>query len=236
MASTRKLKLPDGNTITYQLERRARRTLGLKISPEGLVVHAPKLLLVRQIESLLTEKSRWIQQKLEKQAQHYIPPVDWQDQTALLYLGNDISLSIEPSTRNQQAKLTGNVLSLRLNDQSPEMVQRKVLQWYQKQALPDFQKRISLFASKLGVATPPVKLSNAKTRWGSCNSRGIIRLSWRLIQAPPEMINYVVCHELAHLKQMNHSPHFYAVLTSLMPEHRRVEKALDAFSPQLHRL
>lgn len=236
MASTRKLTLPDGNTITYQLERRVRRTLGLKISPEGLTVHAPKLLLVRQIESLLSEKSRWIQQKLEKQAQQYIPPIDWQDQATLLYLGNDISLRIEPSTRNQQAKLTGNVLSLRLNDQSPEMVQRKVLQWYQKQALPDFQRRISLYANKLGVAIPTVKLSNAKTRWGSCNSRGVIRLSWRLIQAPPEMINYVVCHELAHLKEMNHSPRFYAVLASLMPEHRQVEKALDQFSSQLHRL
>lgn len=236
MASTRKLKLPNGDTITYQLERRSRRTIGLKITPAGLIVHAPKLLLVRQIESLLKEKSRWIQQKLQKQAAQYIPPIEWEDNAALLYLGNDIQLQIEKSTRNQQAKLSDNALLLRLNDQSAEMIQRKTLQWYQKQALPDFKKRIALFASKLGVPTPPIKLSNAKTRWGSCNSRGEIRLSWRLIQAPPAMINYVVCHELAHLKEMNHSPRFYAVLASLMPEHRQVEKALDQFSAQLHRL
>ncbi len=236
MASTRKLTLPNGSTISYQLERRSRRTIGLKISPEGLTVHAPKLLLVRQIESLLKEKSRWIQQKLEKQATQYIPPIEWKNNAALLYLGNDIHLQIEDSARNQQAKLTEHTLLLRLNDQSTEMVQRKTMQWYQKQALPDFQKRITLFASRLGVPTPPIRLSNAKTRWGSCNSRGEIRLSWRLIQAPPAMINYVVCHELAHLKEMNHSPRFYAVLASLMPEHRQVEKALDQFSPQLHRL
>ena len=84
MASTRKLTLPDGNTITYQLERRSRRTIGLKISPEGLVVHAPKLLLVRQIESLLQSKSHWIQQKLAKQAAHYIPPIAWENQAMLL--------------------------------------------------------------------------------------------------------------------------------------------------------
>ncbi len=236
MASTRKLTLPNGESIEYQLERRARKTIGLKISLDGLTVHAPKLLLVRQIEQLLQEKAHWIQQKLAKLADSFVPPITWQADEPLLYLGNDIVLSVEQTQRNQRTNLVEDTLKVKLTNPTPEQIAKQVMQWYQKQAAPDFDKRLALFARKLGVATPPLKLSNAKTRWGSCNSKGVIRLSWRLIQAPPAMINYVVCHELAHLKEMNHSPRFYAVLSQLMPEHRPVEKALDNFSAQLQRL
>ncbi len=236
LSSTRTLKLPDGASITYQLDRRSRKTLGLKITENGLEVHAPKLLLIKQIEALIKDKARWIQEKLSKQADNKIPPISWQDKESLLYLGQDIALCFKTHQRNQAAKLHGQALQLNLIDHSSEMVQRKVIQWYQKQALKYFSRRLSLFAHKLGVPTPPLSLSNAKTRWGSCNSRGQIRLSWRLMQAPPEMINYVVCHELAHLKEMNHSPRFYAVLEGLMPNHRQVEKALDHFTPQLRRI
>lgn len=236
MASARKLTLPNGKSIPYQLERRSRKTLGLKITASGLTVHAPKLLLVRQIEAILQEKSRWIQEKLAKQALLYVPPIAWENDEALLFLGRDIFLNIVQHNRNKVPSLTGDKLNIALTDPEPVKIQHKVTQWYQKQATTDFARRLALFASQLGVPTPPLKLSNAKTRWGSCNSRGVIRLSWRLMQAPPEMINYVVCHELAHLKEMNHSPRFYAVLSSLLPEHRRLETALDQLTPQLKRL
>jgi predicted metal-dependent hydrolase len=114
------------------------------------------------------------------------------------------------------------------------VVERKVLQWYKKQALTDFSRRLSLFATKLGVPTPPLFLSNARSRWGSCNSRKEIRLNWRLLQAPPHIINYVVCHELAHLKEMNHSAKFWAVVASIFPDYKAAEKELKAWSPKLH--
>ena len=113
---------------------------------------------------------------------------------------------------------------------------RMVLMWYKKQAALDFARRLEVFAAKLGVPTPPLTLSNAQSRWGSCNSRGEVRLSWRLLQAPPHIINYVICHELAHLKQMNHSAKFYAVLESLFPNYKVAEKELKLLSPQLHRM
>jgi predicted metal-dependent hydrolase len=113
---------------------------------------------------------------------------------------------------------------------------RKVIAWYKKQAKLDFSRRLEILAAKLGVETPPLTLSNAQSRWGSCNSRGEVRLSWRLLQAPPHIINYVICHELAHLKQMNHSAKFYAVLENLFPNHKAAEKELKTLSPQLHRL
>jgi len=93
-----------------------------------------------------------------------------------------------------------------------------------------------LFAAKLGVTTPPFKLSNARSRWGSCTSQGDIRLNWRLIQAPPSIINYVICHELAHLKEMNHSAQYWAIVEGIYPHYKAAEKELKQLSAVLHRI
>jgi predicted metal-dependent hydrolase len=116
------------------------------------------------------------------------------------------------------------------------LIQRKVVQWYKKQALVDFARRLEIFSAKLGVALPQLLLSNARSRWGSCNSRKEVRLNWRLLQAPPHIINYVVCHELAHLKEMNHSVRFWHVVESIFPDYKTAEKELKALSALLHRI
>lgn len=230
------LQLPNGEVITYLLELRQRKTVGLKITDAGLAVHAPKRIPQYQLAQVLADKAHWIMRKLADREANQVQPVQWVDGEHLLYLGQDIQLEFIESKTNKAPKLEGDVLKLALTNHTPQIVQRKVTQWYQKQALPDFLRRIELFASRLGVPTPPVKLSNAKSRWGSCNSRGEVRLAWRLIQASPDMINFVVCHELAHLKEMNHSPRFYAVLDELFPSHRQVERAMKILTPQLHRI
>ena len=133
--------------------------------------------------------------------------------------------------------LQGNQLLVRSPQiDQPAFVARKVLQWYAQQALPDFKRRVELVAAQMGEKITSVALSNAKSRWGSCNSRRQIRLNWRLIQAPPHIIQYVVCHEMAHLKEMNHSARFYAVQERLFPNHVQAEKELRALSPILHRM
>jgi predicted metal-dependent hydrolase len=87
---------------------------------------------------------------------------------------------------------------------------------------------------KLNVHPSIVYLSNAKSRWGSCNSKKEIRLNWRLIQAPPHIINYVICHELAHLKEMNHSNRFWEEVEKVLPEYRSSEKELKTLSSDLY--
>jgi predicted metal-dependent hydrolase len=119
------------------------------------------------------------------------------------------------------------------NDQS--LVARKVIQWYKKQAVTDFTRRLEIFSSKLGVQFTSLTISNAASRWGSCNSKKEIRLNWRLLQAPPHLINYVVCHELAHIKEMNHSAKFWATVASIYPDYKVAEKELKALSATLHR-
>lgn len=234
---TQQLQLPNGQTIAYQLDLRARRTIGLKITDMGLVVHAPKRISASQLQQVLQEKSSWIQQKLALREANQVAPMQWLDGEPLLFMGQDIVLTLVAHPTSKAVTLEGDKLLVRspyINN--PDWVARKVLQWYAQQALPDFKRRVALIAAQMGEQVSGVGLSNAKSRWGSCNSRKQIRLNWRLIQAPPHVIQYVVCHEMAHLKEMNHSARFYAVQASLFPQYEHAEKALKALSPILHRM
>jgi predicted metal-dependent hydrolase len=230
------LTFSNGQTISYLLERRPRRTVGLKITENGLVVHAPKRIFEFQLNQILQEKSNWILTKLQAREANQIEKIQWVDGEHLLYLGQDIQLKLIPDIK-KTVHFERNELAIH----APEVnihnaCSRMVLMWYKKQAALDFARRLEVFAAKLGVPTPPLTLSNAQSRWGSCNSRGEVRLSWRLLQAPPHIINYVICHELAHIKQMNHSAKFYAVVESLFPNFKAAEKELKLLSPQLHRM
>ncbi len=229
------LTLPSGEQLSYQLERRQRRTVGLKITPDGLVVHAPKRISQSLLDSLIAQKADWIQKKLSAVDQNKLPPLQWQDGEQLLLLGNTVTLAVMHDTRSRAVNHLPGLLELAMpNHSDGQAIARKVLQWYKKQALTDFSRRLEIFSTRLGVTLPKLLLSNARTRWGSCNSKREVRLNWRLLQAPPHLINYVICHELAHLKEMNHSARFWAVVASLYPDYKAAEKELKAWSPRLH--
>lgn len=231
------LTLANGQQIPYQLELRPRRTVGLKITQQGLVVHAPKRIVVHQLNQILQEKSAWILNKLALREANTIEPVQWQPGEHLLFLGQDVTLQVVETKKKSQVQLSANQLVVSIKEATNQtLIAKKAIQWFQQQAFEDFVRRVEIFATKLGVKPPPVALSNAHLRWGSCNSRGQVRLNWRLIQAPPQVINYVVCHELAHLEEMNHSARFYAVLAQIFPDYVEAEKLLKQISPQLHRI
>jgi len=231
------LNLPSGETIPYQLERRARKTIGLRISEAGLVVHVPKRVSQSYLEALLLSKAHWIRQKLEARAANAVAPMKWEDGAQLHLLGNIVILNVKQDSKNRNVEYLPSILNVSLIDPTDQnAIARKVVVWYQKQALADFGRRIEILAAKLGVATPRLLLSNARSRWGSCNSKKEIRINWRLIQAPPHIINYVTAHELAHLKEMNHSAKFWATVESIFPEYKKAEKELKALSPLLHQI
>lgn len=232
---SRTLTLPSGVQLHYRLERRQRRTVGLKITAEGLIVHAPARISLSLLETLILQKSDWILKKLHTAHQKQLPALQWQDGEQLLLLGNTVTLAVRYDVRAKAVNHQPGLLELAMpNHHEAPAVARKVLQWYKKQAFADFARRLEIFSAKLGVPLPKLLISNARTRWGSCNSKREIRLNWRLLQAPPHLINYVVCHELAHLKEMNHSAKFWAVVASIYPDYKAAEKELKIWSPSLH--
>ena len=109
-----------------------------------------------------------------------------------------------------------------------QQIERAVMDWYHRHALECFSERMSLYAQKLGVALPQLRLSHARTLWGSCHSRGVVRLNWRLIQKPLDLVDYVVAHELSHLIEMNHSPAFWRTVESVYPDYKAARKRLRA--------
>jgi predicted metal-dependent hydrolase len=109
-------------------------------------------------------------------------------------------------------------------DQIRELVQS----WLQRQARRVFEERCSHFAQQLGVRVQRLSLSSASTRWGSASASGAVRLNWRLIHFALPVIDYVVAHELAHLREMNHSPAFWEVVRSVLPDFERSRGALRA--------
>jgi predicted metal-dependent hydrolase len=170
------LTLQNGETISYLLERRSRRTVGLKITADGLVVHAPKRIFNSQLNQILQDKSNWILSKLQAREANHVDKIEWIDGEHLLYLGNDIQLQITPNASNKALVFDQKILSIATPEPNNHAVLgRKVMQWYKKQAALDFARRIEILAAKLGVPTPPLTLSNAQSRWGSCNSRGQVR-------------------------------------------------------------
>ena len=231
------ITLPSGDQLHYQLERRQRRTVGLKITENGLVIHAPKRISQSHLESIIVLKADWIRKKLETLIENKLPEMQWRHGETLLFMGNTVTLAVEHDIRSKAVEYEPGVLQLAMpNHHDQNLIARKVIQWYKKQALVDFTRRLEIFSSKLGVSFTSFNLSNAGSRWGSCNSRKEIRLNWRLLQAPPHIINYVVCHELAHLKEMNHSAKFWATVASIYPDYKLAEKELKALSANLHRI
>jgi predicted metal-dependent hydrolase len=229
------LTLPSGDQLHYQLERRQRRTVGLKITQTGLVIHAPKRISQSQLEDIIVQKADWVLRKLASVTANKIPEIQWQHGEQLLFLGNPMTLTIEHNARSKAVEYEPGILQLAMPNQDEMLIARKVVQWYKKQAITDFTRRLEIFSSKLGVKFTSLTLSNAASRWGSCNSKKEIRLNWRLLQAPPHIINYVVCHELAHIKEMNHSAKFWATVASIFPDYKAAEKELKGLSAKLHR-
>ena len=222
--------------ISYLLLRSPRRrSIGLRIDLTGLTVSVPARLPRNAWEMVLAEKSTWILAKLAHMRTRVTPPLIWQTGQALPFLGSTIELAVELGSARTWPKLADGVLSVFMPDASNEdALKTRVLQWYRREALELFQHRVTVYSRQLDVKVSRLSLSNARTRWGSCTHQGGIRLNWRLIKAPPAVIDYVVAHELAHRIEMNHSPAFWRTVAQLCPDYPDLRTALKAQSMFYH--
>lgn len=225
-----------GQFIEYQLKRTQRKTVGLTINQHGLQITAPPHFPVAEINALLQKKARWIQRQLTA----------WQNRTMLH--------SVDNTGKNASYRMLGRdwrptldihgqlcmrptdsgvdnqpVIDIRRHLQ-PEQLQHWMSDWYQQRAVACFSERIALFCTRLNIARPSFKLSQAKTRWGSCNNHGVIRLNWRLVQLPLHLIDYVIAHELCHLFEMNHSPAFWQRVAAIYPDYRTARRELSTYT------
>ncbi|MFY9509876.1 MAG: SprT family zinc-dependent metalloprotease [Rubrivivax sp.] len=218
--------------VGYELRRARRRSIGFVVGPEGLTVSAPRWVGVAEVETALREKASWILRKLHEQRERArrldAARVEWQHGTQIPFLGEKITLHLD-SQGSSGAVLQADSRRLQLGlpqGASAEQVRDVVQSWLQRQARRVFEERCQLFAERLGVRMKRLSLSSAATRWGSASADGAIRLNWRLIHFALPVIDYVVTHELAHLREMNHSAAFWGVVRSVLPEYEQARGAL----------
>ena len=218
--------------VAYALRRSRRRSIGFVVGAEGLAVSAPRWVGVGEIEAALREKSAWILRKLQEQRERGqrldAARVDWRDGVVLPFLGAPVSVRLDGRTTGAVLHVEPQrVLHLGLPPTAaPEQIRDAVQSWLQRQARRIFEERCAQFAPRLGVQVRRLSLSSAATRWGSANVDGSIRLNWRLVHFGLPVIDYVVTHELAHLREMNHGPAFWDVVRSALPDFESARGAL----------
>ncbi len=215
----------EGKLVSYTLKKsRRRRSIALTIDEQGLRVSAPWEAGTGAIEAMLHKHAAWVLGKLAEWGQRRPPPRLWRDGEILMLLGQPLQLRL--AAGRLAIRLEGNhVIAGSASAQDADEMRKTVTGWLKQQALQCFRERVAYFHPLLKVSEPEIRLSNARTRWGSCHINGRICLNWRLIQMPLRLVDYVVAHELAHLVEMNHSPRFWKTVSRIVPDYeaRRAE-------------
>lgn len=217
--------------VPYSFRRARRRTIGISIDEQGLHAVAPRWVTLTEVESFIREKQAWVLRKLHEARTHARPPFVWQEGARVPYLGAELGVFSAPV--GAPTRMAGGRLELAV---ASGELRESALGWLRERALALFGERVAALAPCMDVGVRRLSLSNARTQWGSCSTDGRVRLSWRLIHLRIALIDYVVAHELAHLRHMNHSARFWRAVESICPDYRSVRGELRALSHSLPEL
>jgi len=216
-----RLDLPDGEHQARLRKSSRRRTLEVQVSDAGEVrVNAPLRASHSDIGAFLLRHVDWIADRLH-QARDLA--MRWQNGDRLPYLGGELSLVLLNGEGRPRVRLDARQLCCHAPS---ERVAEVVTRWYRDQARQWLGARLAWHCARLGRPLPPLRLSNARTRWGSLSVRGVVGLNWRLIKTSEAEIDYVICHELAHFRLRRHSAAFWGEVESLCPGHEAARRRL----------
>jgi hypothetical protein len=225
-----------GTRVAYEFRRGKRRTIGFSIGPDGLAVRAPNWVPLYEVDAALRDKADWIIRKLgearQRQGRMESARIEWCDGATFPFFGDSVRLVLDPrhgfkgtgaqlvTTEAGPTGESGRTLQVGLpHSATPQQIRDAAQAWLMRQAHRCFIERLDHFAPRLGVRWKKLSLSNAGTRWGSASADGSIRLNWRLVHFRMPVIDYVVAHELSHLRVMDHSPRFWDTVESVMPDY-----------------
>ena len=233
--------LLNGSLVAYEFRRGKRRTIGFSAGPDGLTVSAPKWVPLYEIDRAVIEKSGWILKKLQETRDRHqrleSARIDWKDGCSLPFLGDQVVVVLDPHhaacgvvAELKRSPLAAHEvvaaamphLTLHIGlhcDATADQIRDAVQAWLMRQAKRIFTERLDHFAPTLNVQWRKLSLSSASTRWGSARADGAIRLNWRLVHFKSSVIDYVVVHELSHLRVMDHSPRFWDTVRAVVPDY-----------------
>ena len=231
------------SVVAFEFRRTKRRNIGFMVGPEGLTVTAPKWVPLYEVDTAVKSKEPWILKKLgdaqDRQRRVESARIEWKDGATFPFLGEQVIVVLDPRHAFDEVGAVLNTdgealpgmprhtLHIGLpNNADAAQIRDSVQAWLMRQAKRLFTERLDHFAPLLGVQWRKVVLSNAGTRWGTAHSDGLIRLNWRLIHFGLPVIDYVVAHELSHLRVMDHSPRFWDTVRTVVPDYAQLRGQL----------
>jgi len=232
----------NAHTICFELRRSNRQSLGFRIDHNGLRLMAPNTMALTDIKQALTQKSSWILHHLANQQarakKHNHSQQQWENYGNLPFMGAIIQAIAQPAmttphfTGQSFNPVKGDKLLLPCSKEATIQTRTQWVEiWLKQQAQLWFEGRLQHFLQASGDQLLGWRLSNAKTRWGSCSSKKRININWRLIHFEHVVIDYVIAHEVAHLKVMHHGPEFWDHLYHLMPNFAVGQEVLKQHQP-----
>ena len=211
----------------------------IKVHPNcSVVVNAPEYASDEDVFDAVKKRVRWIHNKLEKfkEQKEYVISRQYVSGESHFYMGRRYKLKIiKVSKMEPSVKLYRGCIEIRAKDKSSSSIKKQLSEWYRERASMVFDKRVNILSDKIPwmKTTPSWKLISMRKQWGSCSPKGIISLNPYLIKAPAECIDYVITHEMCHLKEHNHSPRYYRLLSQSMNGWEAVKAKLDGMSELL---
>lgn len=203
-----------GRIVDYRLKTGVRR-LSMSIDEGGLRLAAPSRMPLAEVEAFANSHGAWVLRKLDELARTNQPRhVSIKDGIRLPFLGEEIEIRVAPGAN--RIRWMDQILVLEARHDAD--LSQLAIRGLKTHALVHFGERLAYYTAQLDLPAPPLGLSAARTRWGSCSRTSGIRINWRLIHLPAHIGDYVVAHEVAHLLEMNHSARFWRVVGTLYPD------------------
>lgn len=216
------------NSFQYRLIRSRRRSFAMQVEAGGtLVIRAPLHYSDHDIQRMMDKYETWIKIHVHAASQHQ--PYRFIEGEKYLYLGVQYPLVFGNSGGGTIKFDNALIVAEELRAKAGMLI----LQWFKNEAAKYLSARIKELSKQYNFSFSRLRISNAKANWGSCSTKGTISLNWRLVQCPPKVIDYIIIHELAHLREMNHSPHFWALVETMCPDCQNHKKWLRRNSPML---
>ena len=216
-----------GTQVPYAIRRSARRkkTVAVTVDPAGRVVLlAPEHSSPDELDRIVARKAEWIVRRLRRAESHGPAPSprEFVSGESVVYLGRHYRLKVQPHAGGE-AKLRGGWLHVPAPEGAgqPAQVRDALISWFRHHAGRRLPERVAAWRAKAGVRMPSVIVSNQQKRWGSCDRNGAIRLNWRIIQAPMRLVDYIVVHELVHLRHRGHGREYWQAVGRVMPDYER---------------
>ena len=228
-------------TIDFIIKRSKQRksTVSVVVDPdEGVSLRAPMHVDTVALNVIALDKGAWITQKLKShsESRYDIKKREFVTGESIQYLGRNYILKIirDPLLNGGGfCRLKGKHLECYISADAPEeMTLKAIKQWYYSRAEKKLKERVAYYSKAMSLLHGEIMMREQKKRWASCDVKGNLRFNWQIIMAPLKLVDYVVVHELAHIKVHNHSPAFWKVVASIMPDYASRKEQLRTLGMQ----